>query len=271
LTELEQAFTDLRTNLSNLSNNNISEILEIMQNKFQYVLKAQEVLNKNIQSLIDVENSFIEKFTSQLQNQYINVLDGTKQYSNKLLDIIKTVEQLLTPKTTMFDDLDKLVKNFSYPKMTSVPIFGWSASLQTIDKMLETCKASVTLLIPNPEHLPLEKILKVKRPKRVVIASQFNLEDPKEKEKIKELVNKDNLTIRKLEIGQISAIGKGYQPYLAAERDNEEILFGSSDLESKSEFVGMISQNKSFIDLMGKTVLSDFLTKTKKLSSADFS
>ncbi|HKZ39363.1 MAG TPA: hypothetical protein VJ044_00285, partial [Candidatus Hodarchaeales archaeon] len=175
---------------------------------------------------------------------------------------------VLNPRVTLLESLEKVVRDSKFPSVNSLPVIGLGDALHTIDHYLDNFKAIITLLIPNPRDIPVKRILDTKRPKRVTIASMFDMDSPVDKDIVKQLAAKDNVTVRRLDKEQFSGAGGEYVPlYIVAERDTEEMVFGSQDAEKKAEFTGIVSQNLSYIKFIGRLVLSDFMTKAKKVES----
>jgi len=228
-----------------------------------------EIISNGVNSFIDLQQGVKEQIKQGASDQFELVLKGAEEYANEIADISSSAETILNPRLATLEDLDNIVKNYKFPKVTSAPIIGWAAALTSINQMFESIKSSMTLLIPDPSHIPVEKILATKRTRRITITSQFNLQNDDEKKILKQFFEKGNVTIRRLEKGSYGGQATDYPPYLAADRDGELVLFGSQDKENESVFIGMISENRNFIDLMGKVVLSDFLSKAKKVDIND--
>ncbi len=208
---------------------------------------------------------------TKLQNGLINsvgehynkLISGNEGFTGDFQTTVKKGLEILTPKITIMEDFERIVNEFNYPKITSLPIIGSGSALHTINYYLSDFKASVTLLIPNPNDIPVEMISKTKRPKRVTVASMFNLDNQREKEMVNKLIQQDNVTVRQLTPSH--GTEDEYAQYLSADRDSEEILFGAYDKDNKAEFAGMVSQNRKYIEFIGRVITSDFLSKARKI------
>ena len=97
----------------------------------------------------------------------------------------------------------------------------------------------------------------------MTVASTFNLDNQREKDIVNKLIEQDNVTVRQLATSHTTE--SGYLQYLSADRDSEEIFFGAYDKENKAEFSGMVSQNRQYIEFIGRVITSDFLSKAKKI------
>ncbi|MFW9929805.1 MAG: hypothetical protein ACFFD1_10475, partial [Candidatus Thorarchaeota archaeon] len=239
--------------------------VDILRNKTKYMGTIYDQYSGSIKSAMVTANSLRDGLIQKLNDHYEIITTGTANFAQGLQTTVTSGLEVLKPRITILEDLERIVTEYKYPRITSFPVIGRGQALNTINEYLGDFKASVTLLIPNPKEIPVESILNTKRPKRVTVASMFDLDLPDEKEIVKKLVELDNVTVRRLEPEQYRGAGGGYPAYLSAERDAEETFFGAYDTENKAEFAGMVSQNQSYIDFIGKVVLSDFITRAKKL------
>ena len=111
----------------------------------------------------------------------------------------------------------------------------------------------------------MELIKEINRPKRIDLSSQFDLTRNEHKMFAKRLLEQDNVTLRNIEIRS----GGEFPPFLACDIDGEEVMFGTQDPTNKTAFVGMVSQNPDFIQLTGKVLLSDFLSRAKRINPGE--
>jgi hypothetical protein len=270
LEELGTSINDFQKNISDMTLNQMKALLTSLKEKSEIILNVQQNLSPMVQSFIDIEQNVKDQLLKGVTDQFDIMMQGAKGYAEEILKSVKAGESALNARVSSLTDFDKIIKNYKYPKITSAPIIGWNAAMQIIEGMFENVKSGITLLIPNPAQIPIEKVKATKKTRRVTIASQFNLDNDSEKKTLKELLEKGNVNLRRLERGSFGGLQESFPPFLAADRDSEEVLFGSRDLESsESAFIGMVSQNSSFIDLMGKVVLSDFLSKAKRINERD--
>ena len=268
--EHTSSIDEFKQNLSDMTINQIKELLQSLIDKSALIQKIHQDLSDNLKVFIETQSTMKTQIVQGVSDQFEIVLTGAADYANEMADIAAASEDVLNPRVSTLEELDNIVKNFKFPEVTSAPIIGWAAAVTSIDEMFDRVKSGITLLIPNPTNIPIEKIMATKNTRRITVASQFNLGNDKEKEVLKKLLEKGNVQLRHLEKGSFGGQATGYPPYLAADRDGEEVLFGSQDLENNTAFVGMVSYNRDFIDLMGKVVLSDFLSRAKKLDIRDF-
>ncbi|OLS26397.1 MAG: hypothetical protein HeimC3_09470 [Candidatus Heimdallarchaeota archaeon LC_3] len=270
--------------LSEIENNAISFLQEVRNDSVNRMKSNVALLNEKTNYLITVHNHFAASVTDavstseqlrdgligSVNDHYNSLIKGNEGFSSEQQTTITGGLEILNPKITIMEDFEKIVNNFNYPKITSLPVVGRGAALETLNHYLSDFKAHVTLLTPDPKDIPVDKIFQLtKLSKRITVASMFDMDDPTEKEIIKKLVEQENVIVRNLDKSQYRGTGGvggvGYPQYIAADRDGEEIFFGAHDLENKAEFAGMVSQNLSYIEFIGKVILSDFLSRARKI------
>jgi hypothetical protein len=248
------------------SNTRMKNNNRLLSEKTTYIRKVHDYFASSVESANNTASKLENELVTSIGEHYTKLISGNEGFSKEFQTTVTTGLTILIPKITIMQDFEQVVKNYSFPKVTSLPVIGRGSALQTMNSYLGNFKASVTLLIPNPSDIPVELISQTKRPKRVTLASMFNLDDPKEKEIVNKLISQDNVTVRQLSPGHGS--DSGYPQYLSADRDSEEIFFGAYDSENKAEFAGMVSQNRQYIEFIGRVITSDFLSKAKKLEKS---
>jgi hypothetical protein len=269
---LQEIENDTITFLQSTRDNSINrtkENITLLKSKTDFVRTVHDHYAKDVEKANSTAGQLRNELIGTVNTQYDTLIKGNQGFSEELQTTITSGLEVLTPKITIMEDFERIVKEFQFPTVTSLPLIGSGAALHTLDYYLSDFKASVTLLIPNPKDIPMKMISETKRPKRVTVASMFDLDNPQEKDLVKKLIEQDNVTVRRLEPEQYRGTGgvgdTGYPLYMAADRDAEEIFIGAYDFENKAEFAGMVSQNHSFISFLGKVVLSDFLTRARKI------
>ena len=281
----ETDYTEHHTNLKNISH----EFLQVVENdsnqfanevrddnttrmqqnksllfeKTNYVRTVHDHFASSVETANNTATNLKDGLIVSVADHYTKLISGNEGFTTDFQTTVKKGLEILTPKITIMEDFERLVNGYTYPKVTSLPVIGSSSALHTIDHYLSDFKVSVTLLIPNPNDIPVELIAKTKRPKRVTVASQFNLDNQREKEIVSKLIDQDNVTVRQLSPGHGTEFE--YPQYLSADRDSEEIFFGAYDSENKAEFAGMVSENRQYIEFIGRVITSDFLSKARKI------
>ena len=239
----------------------------LLTEKTNYVRTVHDHFASSVTNANNTATTLRDGLISSVGDHYTKLIDGNDGFTKDFQTTVTSGLEILTPKITIMEDFERIVNEYTYPKITSLPVIGSGSALATFDHYLSDFKASVTLLIPNPDDIPVEAIGKTKRPKRVTVASTFNLNDPREKEIARKLIEQDNVTVRQLEKSQTTA--SGYLQYLSADRDSEETFFGAYDQENKAEFAGMVSQNRQYIEFIGRVITSDFMSRAKKIERVD--
>lgn len=270
ITEIETLLTSFETSLSDLTINQMKALLKSLQDKFTYFNETQQFLSGSISSFIEIESTVRQSLTQGIGEQAKLLQTNLKDHAGEFEKLVKVGEELLTPPSSLLDKFNGLVTDYAYPKIESSGIIGWSGSIVQAQNMIKSMKTRVTLLVPNPDDLAdlMDTIQEAKRPKRVDISCQFDGNNREHVTLIKRLLNQDNITVRNI-VEKMGTDSK-YPPFLAVDRDGEEVMFGTQDPSNKTAFVGMVSQIEPFIQLMGKVVLSDFLSKAKKINQGDF-
>ena len=231
--------------------------------KTKYVRTIHDHFASSVATANQTATSLQDGLITSVGDHYNKLIAGNEGFTKDFQTTVTTGIEILTPKITIMEDFERIVNEFTFPRITSLPVIGSSSALHTISHYLSDFKASVTLLIPNPSDIPVELISKTKRPKRVTVASTFNLDNQREKDIVNKLIEQDNVTVRQLATSHTTE--SGYLQYLSADRDSEEIFFGAYDKENKAEFSGMVSQNRQYIEFIGRVITSDFLSKAKKI------
>ncbi|MHA2102618.1 MAG: hypothetical protein ACW981_04285 [Candidatus Hodarchaeales archaeon] len=240
--------------------------ITLLKEKTNYVRTVHDHFASSVETAVSTSNQLRDGLIGTANDHYDKLTAGNAGFSKELQTTISSGLEVMTPKITIMEDFERLIKDYKYPIVTSLPVIGRGAALHTLDYYLSDFKAHVTMLVPNPREIPLEAILATNRPKRVTVASMLDLDNPQDKEIVKKLTEKDNVTVRVLDPAQYRGTTASEHPnYLSADRDAEEIFFGAYDIENKAEFAGMVSQNQSIIEWAGKVLLSDFLTRAKKI------
>ncbi|MHA1983510.1 MAG: helix-turn-helix domain-containing protein [Candidatus Hodarchaeales archaeon] len=240
--------------------------ISLLKEKTNYVRTVHDQFASSVGNAVSTSNQLRDGLIGTVNEHYDKLTTGNEGFSKELLTTITSGLDILRPKITIMEDFERIIKEYQYPTVTSLPVIGRGAALHTLDFYLSDFKAHVTMLVPNPREIPLDAILATNRPKRVTVASMLDLDNPQDKEMVKKLTEKDNVTVRILDPAQYRGTTASEHPnYLSADRDAEEIFFGAYDLENKAEFAGMVSQNQSIIEWAGKVLLSDFLTRAKKI------
>ena len=249
--------------IKNDGTNRMQQNKTLLLEKTNYVRTVHDHFVSSVNNTNTTATQLKDGLIASVGDHYTKLITGNERFTTDFQITVKKGLEILTTKITIMEDFERLVNGYTYPKVTSLPVIGRGSALHTIDHYLGDFKASVTLLIPNPNDIPVELIAKTKRPKRVTVASVFNLDDPREKQMVAKLLEQDNVTVRQLSPGH--GPDTGYPQYLSADRDAEEIFFGSYDLENKAEFAGMVSQNRHYIEFIGRVITSDYLSKAKKI------
>jgi hypothetical protein len=234
--------------------------ISLLKEKTNYVRRIHDQFESSVQDTTSTANQLKDDLIVTVNSQYESLIAGNKGFSSDLQKTVSDGLAILEPKITIMEDFERIVREYQFPKITSLPVIGHGGAMNTIKHFLSDFKASVTLLIPNPNEIPVDLIAETKRPKRITVASMFDIDDPVQKEMIRKLVEQDNVTVRQL------SSQANLPLYLSADRDGEETFFGAHDPENKAEFAGMVSENKGYVDFIGKTITSDFLSRAKKLS-----
>ena len=247
--------------------NRMKENNELLIEKTNYVRTVHDHFATSVNTANQTATSLQDGLISSVGDHYNKLIEGNDAFTKEFQTTVTSGLDILNPRITIMEDFERIVNSYTYPKITSLPVIGSSSALATFDHYLGDFKASVTLLIPNPDDIPVEAISKTKRPKRVTVASTFNLNDPREKEIVRKLIEQDNVTVRQLEKSQTTK--SGYLQYLSADRDSEETFFGAYDSENKAEFAGMVSQNRQYIEFIGRVITSDFMSRAKKIERVD--
>ena len=235
----------------------------LLTEKTNYIRTVHDHFASSVATANETATNLQNGLISSVGNHYNKLIEGNNGFTNDFQTTVTSGLDILTPKITIMEDFERIVNGYTYPKITALPVIGSSSALATIDHYLSDFKASVTLLIPNPNSIPVELIAKTKRPKRVTVASTFNLDNQREKEIARKLLEQDNVTVRQLEKSQTTE--SGYLQYLSADRDSEETFFGAYDSENKAEFAGMVSENRQYIEFIGRVITSDFMSRAKKI------
>ncbi len=271
ITEMGTLIDTFESSLSDLTINQMKGLITSLQEKFELFNRTQELLTSSIAGFIATESTIRQSLTQGVDEQAKSLKTNLQDHAGEFEKLAKVGEDLLTPPSSLLGRFNQLVKEYTYPQIESLGIIGWSGSIVQVQNMIKAMKTRVTLLVPNPKDLDnlMDSITNAKRPKRVDISCQFDMNNKEHVQLIRKLLNQDNVTLRSIEIGKIGGTETKYPPFLAVDRDGEEVMFGTQDPNDKTAFVGMVSQVSSFIELMGKVVLSDFLSKGKKINQGD--
>jgi hypothetical protein len=157
------------------------------------------------------------------------------------------------------ENLASLVTETKHPIVQTAPIISKEATLQYIEGMFTRIKSGMELLIPSIEDIPVDLILATKNHQRIKLVSVIDPE--KNKDLLKQLLQKPNVHVRKVDIPKMESI----EGYLAASRDGEEVIIGVR--EDNGETIAIASQADSFIELMAKVVIGDyFLARSQEIT-----
>ncbi|MHA2365993.1 MAG: hypothetical protein ACXAC7_18690, partial [Candidatus Hodarchaeales archaeon] len=246
--DLGSAIEAYQQNMTEMTLTQMKNLLLALNEKIEIIQGIQIKLKESIQAFVEKEETVRESMVQGASNQFEIMLTGAKDYADEIQTHVSTSESVLDTRQVGLNDFDKIVKEYNYPEITSSPLIGWSSGITAIGTMLEEVKSSITLLIPDPANLEplLEKLLATKKTRRVIIISQFDMGSAQEKKVMKQLLEKGNIALKRLEQGSFGAQQSGYPPFLSAYRDSEEIFFGSQDPENKSAFIGMVSTNSAY-------------------------
>ena len=271
VTDMGTTISNFESSLSDLTINQMKSLIASLQEKFAFFSQTQDALSKSIASFIQTESTVRQSLTQGVNEQAKLLQQNLKDHAGEFQAFAKAGEDNLTPPSSLLDKFNGLVKDYAYPQIDSAGIIGWSGSIVQVQNMIKSMKTRVTLLVPNPNDVDsiMEAITNAKRPKRIDLSCQFDLNNKEHQQLIRKLLGQDNITLRNLEIGKVGGTETKYPPFLAVDRDGEEVMFGTQDPTNKTAFVGMVSHVGSFIELMGKVVLSDFLSKAKKINPGD--
>jgi len=234
----------------------------ILLEKTNYIRTVHDHFDSSVKNANDTAAQMQNDLISTVGDHYTKLIAGNEGFTADFQTTVTKGLEILTPKITVLEDFERIVNGYNYPKVTTLPVIGRGSALHTLDYYLSDFKASVTLLIPNPSDVPVDLISKTKRPKRVTVASLFDLNNPNEKAIVSKLIEQDNVTVRQLSPGHDET---GYPQYISADRDSEEIFFGAFDSENKAEFAGVVSSNRQYIEFIGRVITSDFLSKARKI------
>ncbi len=270
VTEMGSIIDTFQSSLSDLTINQMKELINSLKEKFSYFNQTQTFLSNSITGFIKTESDVRQSLTQGIDEQAKLLQTNLKDHAGEFEKLIKVGEDVLSPPFSLLNKFQGLVTDYDYPKIESMGIIGWSASIVQVQSMIKTMKRRVTLLVPNPDDLAdlMVEIQAAKRPKSLDISCQFDTNNKEHVALIRKLLNQDNIVVRNI-VEKMGTDSK-YPPFLAVDRDAEEVMFGTQDPTNKTAFVGMVSQIEAFIQLMGKVVLSDFLSKAKKISPGDF-
>jgi hypothetical protein len=270
VTEIGSLLETFQSSLSDLTLNQMKGLISSLEDKFNIFNETQVILSNSIKGFIETESTVRNSLTQGIDEQAKLLQTNLKDHAGEFEKLAKIGEELLTPPSSLLDKFNSIVKEYSYPQIESAGIIGWSATIVQVETMIKAMKTRVTLLIPNPNDLDIlmETISNAKRPKRIDLSCQFDLNNKEHVAIIRKLLNQDNITLRNI-LEKGGGTETKYPPFLAVDRDGEEVMFGTQDPSNKTAFVGMVSQIGSFIELMGKVVLSDFLSKAKKINQGD--
>lgn len=284
ITKHQNDYVDHHTNLKNISHDflqivqddsvNFADMVRddntarmqenkgILIEKTNYIRTVHDHFASSVKNANDTALQMQNDLIATVGDHYTKLNEGNAGFTADFQTTVKKGLEILTPKITVLEDFERIVNGYTYPKVTTLPVIGRGSALHTLDFYLSDFKASVTLLIPNPSDIPVDLISKTKRPKRVTVASLFDLNNPSEKAMVSKLIEQDNVTVRQLSPSHDET---GYPQYISADRDSEEIFFGAFDAENRAEFAGVVSSNRQYIEFIGRVITSDFLSKARKI------
>ncbi|MHA1236135.1 MAG: hypothetical protein ACTSQ9_00565, partial [Candidatus Hodarchaeales archaeon] len=221
--------------------------------------KMVSVLNQMTKST-DRQISVTNQLISDSVNTEMSTLENElKDYALKFDEVSKKNEEAMKNYLFSLENLASLVTETKHPIVQTAPIISKEATLQYIEGMFTRIKSGMELLIPSIEDIPVDLILATKTHQRIKLVSVIDPE--KNKELLKQLLQKPNVHVRKVDKPKMESI----EGYLAASRDGEEVIIGVR--EDNGETIAIASQADSFIELMAKVVIGDyFLARSQEIT-----
>ena len=293
--KLKEIRESYQTALENVGNDVIQSQNEGMENFNTKVISLKEELNDIFKRNQALEEQFIEETTSQsieMMNEMSNALHafssqveslGIKSLNNikSTMDEMKSTQMEKTKSlldgfvsnfvqnTTMvtsqiealantLDGFSKIIDSTETPSIKTTTVVGKEPIVEYMADMLGRVKSKATILVPNIEMVPDEKIQQLPTRAQVTVISYID-----------EITHRDwidkmhscnaNVTLRTL------SHGGNLPDFIGCEREGEEILLGTID-EGSNDYVAVASSSEYFVKILGNIVISDYSRgKSKQL------
>ncbi|MFW9778683.1 MAG: hypothetical protein ACFFE8_07485 [Candidatus Heimdallarchaeota archaeon] len=186
---------------------------------------------------------------------------GFTGFTEKFQEVSRKTDQMFQSYIGSLRQLSTAATTIKRPEVQTAPIFSKAATLDYINQMFNRMKGGLTLLIPDPQEIPIESIMATKNHQRVQVVSII---DPvTHSDILKKLFQKPNVRVRSVDPSRFPGVDRN----VAADRDGEEVIIGV--VEDSGETVSVASESRAFIQLMGKIVIGGtFLAQSTEINRA---
>ncbi|MFX0066170.1 MAG: hypothetical protein ACFFC7_28750, partial [Candidatus Hermodarchaeota archaeon] len=196
---------------------------------------------------------------AEIGKEITDLKTGVEGFGEQFTTSAQTLRTVLTDFDKEITDLSERIARTQLPNYNAIPILGQNAVLDYISEMFDRVKSGITILIPNPDQIPIEKIEASKTTQRVTVVTNATPET--HEELLRRLLARPNVRVRNLTASKEMSVN------IAAEREGEEVLISTAHGDAT---IGFASTGEDYIKLFGKVVIGDFfLAQSREIKRSD--
>ncbi len=258
----QKSFTD------SIANNTLAkyaETLEEIKRAFNDVkISLRDAQNEYVQLVLSYSQNLKDTVKAGLQSQVSTLESNLNTLSNNFTAIVTETQKLLETHHNSLKTFEERLIGYKRPPVTTATLYGRTAVFKHIENMFSRIKSGMVLFIPNFSDVPINLLKSVDTRRRIKLYTQV---DPtSQRDLLKQLLNAGNIEIYNLDPSM-----QGVQSLLGniiAELAGEEVLMA---VEEGNDAFGIVSQQESFIKLVGATIMNDIqaLTSRGKIKLSD--
>ncbi|MFX1251154.1 MAG: hypothetical protein ACFFCZ_06070 [Promethearchaeota archaeon] len=271
-------YNNWRSESADLSKQTIEKASMVRSNARSETVSAIEKILLDTEGTIDLGMKILTSSLDQVENETHSALDeasgsvkaeigkeitdlktGVEGFGEQFTKSAQTLRTVLTDFDKEITDLSERIARTQLPNYNAIPILGQNAVLDYISEMFDRVKSGITILIPNPDQIPIEKIEASKTTQRVTIVTNATPET--HEDLIRRLLTRPNVRVRNLTASKELSVN------IAAEREGEEVLISTAHGDAT---IGFASTGEDYIKLFGKVVIGDFfLAQSREIKRSD--
>ncbi|MFX0090215.1 MAG: hypothetical protein ACFFBD_00525 [Candidatus Hodarchaeota archaeon] len=250
----------IRSNVQSETASVTEKMLEETQNAIDLGMKiltsSLEKVETDAHSALDEASGYVKV---GIEKEINDLKTGIAGFGEQFTNSAQNLQTVLSEFDKEVATLGETVNQTSLPNYNSIPILGKKAVLDYISEMFNRVKSGMTLLIPNPSEIPIDKIEATKTTQRITIVTRATPET--HADLLKRLLVKPNVRVRNLTISSELTVN------IAAEREGEEVLISTTQ---DADNIGFASMSEGYVQLFGRIVIGNyFLAQSKEIKRVD--
>ncbi|MGQ4891653.1 MAG: helix-turn-helix domain-containing protein [Candidatus Njordarchaeia archaeon] len=219
--------------------------------------EIEEKLTEIIESLKTTTKQTLQNQTDALVNNVTNVIKSNTETLRKVFEraLSEIVEKEIENMVNRFNDgksvLEELYQEtIKHEAPALEPLWvirGLNGILAHIKDMMSRANAFVLIITPNPDYIPIDKIMGLPKLVRVQVASKFDLGNSEHAEIVKKLLSRERTFVRNYQKGIV----------LGAIVDDKEAIFTTTPevIDSPERIMGVATTSYEWV-----MASHDFLT-----------